>query len=85
MKKITDAMIVSCLWFIKEQGGAISRYSFDRFVTKKIRINESFNLVPKELLKEELISFSREGKETRVMLTSAGIDKLSSELKKGKI
>ena len=37
MEEITNDMIDSCLLFLQEQGGEVSRYSFDRFVTKNIR------------------------------------------------
>lgn len=77
MEEITNDMIKSCLHFIHDQGGVISRYSFDRFVTKNIRIKESFNLVPKKLLEEELISIHRDEKEIKITLTPQGIKKLS--------
>lgn len=77
MEEITNDMIDSCLLFLQEQGGEVSRYSFDRFVTKNIKIKESFNLIPRKLLEEGLISISRDGKEIKVVLTSVGIDKLS--------
>ena len=77
MEEITNDMIETCLQFIQEQGGEISRYSFDRFVTKNIRIKESFNLVPKKLLEEELIIIRRNDKGIKIIITPAGIKKLS--------
>lgn len=77
MEEITNDMIKSCLHFIHDQGGVISRYSFDKFVIKNIRIKESFNLVPKKLLEEELISIRRDGKEIKITLTPQGSRKIS--------
>jgi hypothetical protein len=77
MEEITNDMIETCLQFIQEQGGEISRYSFDRFVTKNIRIKESFNLVPKKLLEEELILIRRDDREIKIIITPTGIKKLS--------
>lgn len=77
MEEITNDMIDSCLLFLKKQGGEVSRYSFDRFVTKNIKIKESFNLMPKRLLEEGFISINRDGKEIKITLTSVGSKKLS--------
>lgn len=77
MEEITNDMIDSCLLFLQEQGGEVSRYSFDRFVTKNIKIEESFNLMPRRLLKEGFISINRDGKEIKITLTSVGSKKLS--------
>ncbi|MTI41585.1 hypothetical protein [Fulvivirga lutimaris] len=75
-EKVTNDIIKRCLLFIHEQGGEVSRYSFDRFITKNIRINESFNLIPMKLDEEGLISITRQGQEIRIILTSAGANRL---------
>ena len=62
MEEVTNEMLVGCLRFIQESGGEVSRYSFDRYVTKNIRIRESFNLVPRKLVEEGLIDINRIGK-----------------------
>ena len=81
MEKITNDMIDNCLFFLKEHKGHVSRYSFDSFVTKNIKISESFNIMPRKLLREGLISVEREGNETWVTLTSKGINKLKNREK----
>lgn len=78
MEEITNEMILNCLRFIQGIGGEVSRYSFDRYITKNIRVKESFNVVPKKLLDEGFISIFRDGKETKVVLTQSGTDKITS-------
>ena len=78
MEEITNEMIINCLQFIQEEGGGVTRYSFDRYVIRNVKVRESFNLVPKRLLEEELISILKSDKETMIVLTDMGIKMLSA-------
>ncbi len=78
MENITNEIIVKCLQFIKDAGGGISRYSFDRYITKNIPIPESFNVVPKKLIDEGFISLSRGEKEIKITLTPLGIERIEN-------
>jgi hypothetical protein len=77
MEELTDKMILQCLRFIHGTGGQVSRYTFDRYVTKNIRIKESFNIVPNKLLGEGLISILRERNEVKIVLIQSGIEKIT--------
>lgn len=76
MEEITNEMIVKCLQFIQDTGGEVSRYSFDRYITRNIRIKESFNIVPKKLVDEGFINITREEKGIKITLTPLGVDKI---------
>ncbi|QZT37642.1 hypothetical protein K5X82_01820 [Halosquirtibacter xylanolyticus] len=78
MTKITDNMIQSCLLFLHKHKGEVSRYSFDKFITLKININESFNLIPIKLLEDGLISINHDDEETKIRISTLGIKKLKN-------
>lgn len=80
MEKITNEMLIECLQFIESLGGEVSRYSFDRYVTTKISLEESFNIVPKKLIDEGFIELGRQEKEVKISLTDLGREKVSSSI-----
>ncbi|MBL6449088.1 hypothetical protein JMN32_22445 [Fulvivirga sp. 29W222] len=78
MKEITNEMLLKCLQFIQDNGGEVSRYSFDKYITRNILVKESFNIVPKKLVEEGFINIVRDGKEVKITLTQLGIDKVGN-------
>jgi len=68
MTIINDKILVDCLKFIQNNGGKVSRYSFDKYITKNFKFNEGFNLIPKQLIKEDLIEIVKESDLTIVSI-----------------
>ena len=52
MKNVSEEIIIKTLIFIKENNGIISRYLFDKYITKTFLFDESFIIIPKYLLEK---------------------------------
>lgn len=76
MKIINDEILVDCLKFIQKNGGKVSRYSFDKYITKNFEINEGFNLIPKQLIEENLIEIKKRSDLTIISINEKGIVKI---------
>jgi hypothetical protein len=76
MKIINDEILVDCLKFLQNNGGKVSRYSFDKYITKNFKINEGFNLIPKQLIKDDLVEIIKESDLTIVSISEKGIIKI---------
>ena len=78
MKEFTNEILYKCLQFIHDNGGEVSRYSFDKYITRNILVRESFNIIPKKLVDEGLINIARNDKEIKITLTQLGMEKISN-------
>ena len=76
MTRINDEILVDCLKFIQNNGGKVSRYSFDKYITLNFKINEGFNLIPKQLIEKDLIEIKNESDLTLISINNKGIQKI---------
>lgn len=72
MNTIDNTIIDEVLLFLKGCSGKSPRYNFDQYITINIRVEQSFNIVPKQLLDEGLIVIKKEKSGTFIELTEKG-------------
>ena len=72
MKNVSEEIIIKTLIFIKENNGIISRYLFDKYITKTFLFDESFIRIPKCLLEKQYIEIVREDSTINIYITEEG-------------
>lgn len=72
-----DYQFKEALIFIKNVGGEATRYAFDKFITINIRIDQSFNVVPRYLLEKGLIEVVHSDDGMKIKLTKEGASVIS--------
>jgi hypothetical protein len=72
MKNVSEEIIIKTLIFIKENNGIISRYLFDKYITKTFLFDESFIIISKYLLEKQYIEIVREDGTINIYITEEG-------------
>lgn len=72
MSAFDQTIINEVLLFLKGWGGKSPRYNFDQFITVNIIVENSFNVVPLQLLEDGLIKIIKEESDTFIELTEKG-------------
>ena len=80
MENLDEEIILKTLSFIVEGNNRISRYKLDKFITKSFLFDESFNVIPAYLFKNQLIIATKEDNESFIFLTEKGINSYKSLL-----
>ena len=76
MKQISNDILLKTLSFISDNNNKVSRYVFDKYITKTFLFDESFIIIPKYLFEEKLVEISKENDTTFIILSNNGFQKL---------
>ena len=72
MENLNEEIILKTLSFIVANNNRISRYTLDKFITKSFLFDQSFNVIPTYLFKNQLIIITKEDNQTFISLTEKG-------------
>jgi hypothetical protein len=64
--------IIIALEYIRESGGAVSRYKFDRFFYIRLKPNVSFNTFVISLIADGLLKIDHDSSDGQTLLTDNG-------------
>ncbi len=78
MEKISNDVLLKTLSFISDNDNKVSRYEFDKFLTKTFLFEESFNVILNFLFNEKLADILKKNGFTFIILSSSGFQKLES-------